>query len=301
MPRIPELPERKPWQEFSEVTSVPAHFVAWVERRNGGVDFDALRTESHQILVELEPIRLPSREMWELMHLQKSLKIPFDFAYYWALHAYRGDPRLLKRIEEYNQAIEDAGITPLARGEEPAAHSDAAIIQRGISEQRISQAFLDAWFHLGMLFRQLIDLRSANDERAHALENAAAETVIGQRVWYARWVTANSGALLERREDTEADLADLCRTIVTERRKLPPDWVWKAPWFARLLPAERQTDRGPSVKATERGANEGLLRTRFTRLTVAQVRALAGHKSITANLLPPLTIGAFPTIGARHP
>lgn len=52
------------------------------------------------------------------MQVQKSLKIPFDSAYYWGLHAYLGGPRLLeRRIEEYNQAIEEAGITRLARGE----------------------------------------------------------------------------------------------------------------------------------------------------------------------------------------
>jgi hypothetical protein len=121
MPRIRQLPERKEWQEFYEATSAPSHFVDWVERRNGGVDFDALLTASHQILMEIEPIRLPSRENWEAMQVQKSLRLPFDFAYYWGLHAYLGDPRLLKRIEEYNQAIEDAGIASLARGEEPAA------------------------------------------------------------------------------------------------------------------------------------------------------------------------------------
>jgi hypothetical protein len=52
--------------------------------------------------------------MWEAMQVQKSLKIPFDSAYYWGLHAYLGGPRLLeRRIEEYNQAIEEAGITRL--------------------------------------------------------------------------------------------------------------------------------------------------------------------------------------------
>ena len=246
------------------------------------------------MLLEIEPIRLPSREMWEAMQVQKSLRLPFDFAYYWGLHAYLGNRRLLKRIEEYNQAIEDADIASLARGEEPAAHSDAAMIQRGIREQRISQAFLDAWFHLGMLFRQLIELRSANVEQAHTFENAAAETVIGQRVWYARWMATNSGELLERRDDTEADLADLCRAIVTERRRLPADWRWKAPWFARLLPVEKDAQRGSLVKPRERGADKGLLGSRFTRLTVLRVRALAAHKSITADLLPPLTMSAFP-------
>jgi hypothetical protein len=68
--------------------------------------------------------------------------------------------------------------------------SDAAVIRRGIEEARISTAFFNSWFRLGMLYGRLCELRSSNEEMAHTFKGGVAEAVIGQRVWYARWLLA---------------------------------------------------------------------------------------------------------------
>jgi len=282
--------------EVPDERAMPAHVVEWFAQREGSVDFSSLRTRLHEQVTEVEPIRIPSRQMWEALQVQTSLGLPFDYAYYWALHFYRAPEKFRKRVEEFNTAVEHSGLTHLARDEEPDLTTPASIVRRGISEARLSTAFIDSWFVLGELQGRLCELQGANEEMAHLLKVGADEAVIGQRVWYARWLLANAKPLEEKRGDAESDLADLCHDIVRRGRKLPNGWAWKQHWFRKLLPRKEEgSNGGQQFKATQRGARAGLLANRFTRLSNDRVRELAAHPCITADMLPPLMASEFPS------
>jgi hypothetical protein len=288
----------KPFSTFAvpDGRAMPAHIVEWFAQRDGSLDFSTLRARLHELVTEIEPIRIPSRQMWEALQVQKSLGLPFDYAYYWALHFYRAPEKFRKRVEEFNTAVEHSGLLHLARDEEPDVNTLASIIRRGISEARISTAFIESWFKLGELDRQLRELQAANEEMAHLLKVGADEAVIGQRVWYARWLLANANPLEEERRDAESDLADLCRDILRGTRKVPNGWALKQDWFRKLLPSNvSKVEVDLQIKVMEKGAERGLLANRFTRLSNDTVRELAAHPCITADMLPPLMASEFPS------
>lgn len=276
--------------------AMPAHIVEWFAQRERSVDFDSLRAQLHDFVTEIQPIKIPSRQIWEALQVQASLGLPFDYAYYWALHFYRVPEKFRKRVEEFNTAVERSGLTHLARDMEPDVTTPASIVRRGISEARLSTALIDSWFVFGELQGRLCELRGANEEMAHLLKVGADEAVIGQRVWYARWLIAHGNPLEDGRKDAESNLADLCRDIVQRRRQLPDEWVWKLDWFKKLLPREEKASEGsPQFKVIQRGARAGLLASRCTRLSNDEVRKLAAHPCITADMLPPLVASEFPS------
>jgi hypothetical protein len=289
----PEHPETEAFLA-PDAPPYPPHFVKWIVQSEGSVDFASVRAELHKFVTEIEPIKIPSREQWEVLQVLASLGLPFDYRYYWALRFYRSPEKFRRRVEEFNAAVERSGLTNLALDNEPDGISPAAIIQRGINESRISSAFLDSWFHMGLLFGNLLELRAANEEFASVLDAGAHEAVIGQRVWYARWLVANASPLDAKRRDVESELADLCGDVVQGRRKLPDEWVWKKSWFSKLLPAKRKASKKAPLQVVEKGAEEGQLASRFTRLSNEAVEGLAAHKEITADLLPPLAVSEFP-------
>ena len=130
---------------------------------------------------------------------------------------------------------------------------------------------------------------------AHLLKVGADEAVIGQRVWYARWLLANANPLAEKRRDEEFQLAELCEDMVRGRRKLPDEWIWKENWFQRLLPKKKELPKGvEKVRTVIDECDAGLLGDRFTRLSNDTVREFAAHKYLTADLLPPLAVDEFP-------
>jgi hypothetical protein len=261
-----------------------------------------LSARLHRFVTEIEPIKLPSRERWEGLMVRASLKLPFDYSYFWALHFYRAPENFRKRVEEFNAAVMQSGLPQLARGEDPDPTSPAAIIRRGIGGAKVSTAFINSGFHLGMLRGRLYELRESNEEFASLLKAGAAGAVIGQRVWYARWLVANANTLEHDRQDKEFELADLCEDIVFGRRKLPAVWIWKAGWFEKLLPKKKESSKPGGKFGTvvdERDA--GLLASRFTRLSNETIRKLAAHRYVTADLLPPLVVGEFPPGSISHP
>jgi hypothetical protein len=296
MPPVQKQPELPGTEEFlaPDAPPYPPHFVRWIVQSEGSVDFASLRAELHNFVTEIEPIKIPSREQWEVLQVLASLGLPFDYRYYWALHFYRAPERFRKRVEDFNAAVERSGLTNLARDEEPDVTSPAAIIRRGINESRISSAFLNSWCHMGLLFGHLLELRAANEEFASVLKAGAHEAVIGQRVWYARWLVVNASPLNTKRQDAESELADLCGDVVHGRRKLPDEWLWKKNWFSKLLPGKRKALKKVPLQAAERGADRGQLASRFTRLSNETVEGLAAHEGIAADLLPPLTVSEFP-------
>jgi hypothetical protein len=250
------MSQGKPFSTYAvpDERAMPAHVDEWFAQRDASVDFSSLRARLHELVTEIEPIRIPSRQMWEALQVQTSLGLPFDYAYYWALHFYRAPEKFRKRVEEFNTAVEHSGLLHLARDEEPDVNTPASIIRRGISEARISTAFIESWFKLGELDRQLWELRAANEEMAHLLKVGADEAVIGQRVWYARWLLANANPLEEERRDAESDLADLCRDILRGTRKVPNGWALKQDWFRKLLPSNvSKVEVDPQIKVMEKG------------------------------------------------
>jgi len=78
---------------------------------DGLVDFSSLHGRLHELVTEVEPIRIPSRQMWEALQVQTSLRLSFDYTYYWALHFYRAPEKFRKRVEEFNTAVEHSGLT----------------------------------------------------------------------------------------------------------------------------------------------------------------------------------------------
>ena len=280
---------------------LPPYLIKQLAQKEATLDYDALSARFHRYTTEIEPIKSPSREMWEGLLVQASLRLPFDYPYFWALHFYKGSGGFRQRVDELNKAVESSGLTQLRHGEEPETISPAAVIRRGIEGARISSAFLDSWIHLARLYGQLIELRATNEEMAHTFEAGATAPVVGQRVWYARWLIAHANPLEEKRQNVESELADLCRDIVRGRRKLPDKWVWKADWFKRLLPAQGKAPNGPRFSVAQRGADAGMLASCFTRLSNDTVRKLAAHRYVTADFLPPLAMGEFPPGPHNHP
>jgi hypothetical protein len=160
-----------------------------------------LSTHLHRLVTEIEPIKIPSRERWEGLMVSASLKLPFDYSYFWALHFYRAPENFWRRVEEFNAAVESSGLIQLAHGKEPEFTLPAAIIKRGISDAKISTVFIESWFHLSMLYGRLCELRESNEEFASLLAAGAPQATIGQRVWFARWLIANSYSLERDRQD----------------------------------------------------------------------------------------------------
>jgi hypothetical protein len=173
------MSQAKPFSTYavSDERAMPAHIVEWFAQRDGSLDFSSLRARLHELVTEVEPIRIPSRQMWEALQVQTSLGLPFDYAYYWALHFYRAPEKFRTRVEEFNTTVEHSGLPHLARDMEPDVTTPASIIRRGISEGRISTAFIYSWFVLGELYGQLCELRGANEEMAHLLKVGADEAV----------------------------------------------------------------------------------------------------------------------------
>jgi hypothetical protein len=225
---------------------------------------------------------------------------------YWAYHSYFGSERFRAAIDNYNAEVRISGLVELAQGKAPEENSAASNVVRAIEDKRPSSALLDSWFHFGVLLGRQHELREANrDQRRFyelGLKSGAPSASVGQRVWYARWMLANAHPLEDRRRDVESVLADLCRDIVLKRRKLPETWIWTQDWFKKLLPDEKKEQSGkPRIKATEKGSSKGQLAARFTRLTISDIRRLAGHKFINDSLLPPLVASDFPPKSNRHP
>jgi hypothetical protein len=280
----------------------PQYIIDRLKQEKATLDFDALSARLVRIVAEIEPIKIPSQEMWEGLLVQASLGLPFDYPYYWALHFYKGSDEFRRRVEEFNTAVESSGLVQLARGEKPDFASPAAVIRRGIAKTRMSSAFIDAWFRLGMLYGELSALRALNEGMAHTFKGAVTETTIGQRVWYARCLVANTNLLEKERHDAEFDLAEICEDIVNDRRKLPSNWIWNEDWFRKLLPPEKKAQKDKAqVQVKEKGVEAGLLADRLTRLSNDEIRRLAGHTCITADLLPPLVLSEFPPRSRNHP
>jgi hypothetical protein len=69
---------------------LPAYLIDRLAEREATLDYDALSARFRMLLAEIEPIQIPSPEMWEGLLTQASLGLPFDYPYFWALHFYGG-------------------------------------------------------------------------------------------------------------------------------------------------------------------------------------------------------------------
>jgi hypothetical protein len=239
--------------------------------------------------------------MWEGLLVRASLGLPFDYPYFWALHFYKGSDEFRRQVDEFNKAVESSGLVQLACGREPDFDSDAAVIRHGIANTRMYVVCVHRRLvSMGMLYGRLSELRATNDGMAHTFKGAVAEAKIGQRVWYARWLLANTNPLEKERRDAEFDLAEICNDIDRGRRKLPSNWIWKESWFRKLLPPKKAA-RKDKAQFQVKGVEAGLLADRLTRLSNDEIRRLAGHRCITADLLPPLVSSEFPPRSHNHP
>jgi hypothetical protein len=246
------------WVDF------PPYVIDRLAQKEATLDYDELSARLDKLVTEIEPIKIPSQEMWEGLLVQASLKLPFDYSYFWALHFYKGSAEFRRQVEEFNAAVESSGLVQLACDREPDFFSPAAVIRRGIADTKISSAFIDAWFRLGMLSGQLSELRAANEGMTRTFKGGVTENTIGQHVWYARWLLANAK---KERCDAEFDLADICNDIVCGRRKLPSNWIWNEDWFRKLLPSTEGAQREKAqFQVEEKGVEAGLLADRLIRI-----------------------------------
>ena len=133
------MSQARPFSTYAvpDERAMPAHIVEWFAQRDGSLDFSSLRARLHELVTEVEPIRIPSRQMWEALQVQTSLGLPFDYAYYWALHFYRAPEKFRKRVRGVQYGGEHSGLTHLARDKEPDVTTPAWIVRRGISEESI--------------------------------------------------------------------------------------------------------------------------------------------------------------------
>jgi hypothetical protein len=182
----------------------------------------------------------------------------------------------------------ELGFTNVALGHRPAffpipRRIDWELIRTSIREENLSIEFAVEWGRLQHIAGRYLELvynsRRVADEVGQAIAGKTDSSTLIQRHWYAGWVERNSGDLRPRRRATaEQALARVCFRIHTGGlRPTPP---YPAKWFSSMLEAENG-EPGESLKTT------------YTRLTVAQLGALLTSRTITAEVLPPLTEAGF--------
>jgi hypothetical protein len=271
----------------------PNWLSARTRERMRAVDFDDLREELRQLTIALEPINLPTKEEWQLILYMESIGQVWGSADpYWWNHEYPSTNDYRARVKEFNEEVERSGIHDRARGVEIREGAPIWVVSKAIEDQKLSSAFIDAWATLNNLMGRLIELRefqaSASKVHRKSVASAARNATLGQHIWYAHWVLKHAPHL----EDTERAAADegiaaLCVGIVSKKRALPQDSKWDRKWFGKLL-ARSSKD----------------LIDRLTRTNAETLKRLAGHKRITANLLPPLDAAAYPRtsgVSSSHP
>jgi hypothetical protein len=264
-----------------EPSPTPAYIIDMLKAEQESLDFDELKREFKSMWHSLGPILIPTQEEMDEMFVRKSLglKSRYDNLFWWyALHgtsdAYRG------LVEDYNTSLAWAGLLGEDQQGPTPESSHVAVISSGLSKGKISTRFIKAWGALGMLsglYIALIQLGKEEEARSRGDFTAGVKSSnIGQRVWYARWLLANIKDVKKDRGTAEGKLAKICAGMVKGRRRLADEGPWDSHWFGKLL-----------------GASGVDLKDRLTRLSESQIRRLADHGRITADLLPPLNESAF--------
>jgi hypothetical protein len=75
MPPVQKQPELSGTDKFLAPDAPPysSYLVKLIARSEGSVDFASLRTELYTFVTEIELIKIPSREEWERLQVQKFL------------------------------------------------------------------------------------------------------------------------------------------------------------------------------------------------------------------------------------
>jgi hypothetical protein len=284
-------------------TDWPTSWLA--ERVSIEVDFADLREELQQIATGIEPIVIPSDEEWEFILYMESIKQkwPSDIPYWW-LHDYPSSEAHRARVKALNKDIERSGIREVATGATPTEGCPAWVVLRATEKQVLSSAFIDPWAALNILLGRLLELRELGpSSKAHwkGVKSAASNSTVGQHVWYARWVLKYARDLEGDRVEANDGIESLCRDVVSKSRGLPQESNWDREWFKKML--KRSKGSGPEGKVPYAGYDKGLA-DRLTRMNAEKLKRLAGHKWITADLLPPLDVDAYPVTNrtsSSHP
>jgi hypothetical protein len=200
---------------------------------------------------------------------------------YWWDHEYPSTNDYRARVKEFNKEVKRSGIHGWARGVVIREGCPIWVVSKAIQEQKLSSAFIDAWATLNILMGRLFELRefqvSASKVHSKTVASAARNATLGQHIWYAHWVLEHAPHLEDDRAAADEGIQTLCCEIVSKSRELPQERKWDRKWFRKLL-AE--------------SSNE--LVDRLTRMNAEKLKRLAGHKRITADLLPPLDDAAYP-------
>jgi hypothetical protein len=270
----------------------PSLITARVQERMRTVDFDDLREELRQLTIGLEPINLPTDEEWQLILYMESIGQTWGSGHpYWWGHEYPSTNDYRARVKEFNKEIERSGIHDWARGVMIREGCPVWVVSKAIEEQKLSSALIDAWATLNILMGRLFELRefqvSASKVHRKTVASAARNARLGQHIWYAHWVLKHAPHLEDDRATADEGIQILCCEIVSKSRELPQEWKWDRKWFRKLL-----------------GGSGNDLIDRLTRMNAERLKRLAGHKKITADLLPPLDAAAYPTAkdtSSSHP
>jgi hypothetical protein len=251
-----------------------------VRKQSLDVDFADLRNELREIVNFLEPIAVPNDGEWEFILYMMSIGGAWpNEKPYWALHDYPSSNAYRTRAKAFNMELEDAGVRQLATGGAVKEGCPVWAVLRAIEEQKLSSPFIDAWAQLNILRGKWLELQesqpSAEAHRKNA-RSAGRNSTIGQHVWYACWVVKHAPDLKEDRAAADDGIKCLCGEIISGGRGLPQESKWNRHWFGKLLvrPGGELTDR-------------------LTRMTPDNLKRLAEHKWITADLLPPMDVGAY--------
>jgi hypothetical protein len=258
----------------------PTWVTELVRERSRGVDFSDLRKDLREMADVLEPIALPTDEEWEFILYKTSIGDPWpNETPYWWFHDYPSSNGYRARAKEFNKEVEQTGIRQFATNDAVKDWCAVSVVLRAIEEERLSSAFIDAWAQLNSLLGRLLELRESQPSgKAHwkSERSAGRNSTIGQHIWYARWVVEHAPDLKKDRAAADDGIKRLCKEIVSESRGLPQESKWKRNWFGKLLVRSREE-----------------LADRLTRMTPDILERLAGHKWITADLLPPVDVGAY--------
>jgi hypothetical protein len=269
----------------SIASSMPGYLIDTYKEEEKSLDFNKLREEFAQTLALLEPIRIPTQDEIDEFFVLKSIGQASRYDPFWWFAYNARSPGYCELVEEYNESIRSAGLLPGDQSSE-FEYSAVAVVRRSLEEERISTGFVKAWGSLHLIigrYYSVLQLAEEEESRFRAETRAALKSsIIGQRVWYSRWLLANTADFKKDKDEAINSLLTICVGMAKGKLRLAEPGPWSADWFKKLLDEKHRN-----------------LRDRFTRLTETEIRRLANHGRITADILPPLDEAAFPA--ASHP
>lgn len=159
------------------------------------------------------------------------------------------------------------------------------VIESAISNEQVSQEFLDSWARLHAAHARFHALAIQPDASGVVVDKIISGAMTGVEVqehWYAHWLNRAGALSSKKRVDAGQELAILCYDVV--RGTVCPPQPYPRDWFGKLLAVD--------PKSKERSDD---LTTNLQKLGVPKLKAMILHPILQPNVLPPLTREEFET------